>query len=208
MGWSRWWPASVRGRLPLSFAQSRLWFIDQLVGPSPAYTLAVAVRLQGKLDADALGGALADVVGRHDNFLHGLFPAVEGMPEQLVIPAERAEFGCTVVDAAGWPDTRLHEAIEAAARYTFDLATEIPFRARLFHVAKNEHVLVAVVHHIVADGWSVTPLVCDLGVAYTARCAGEAPSWVPLAVQYADYTLWQRAQFGNLRIRTAASARS
>ena len=183
--------------VPLSFAQSRLWFLDQLQGPSPVYNMAVALRLGGRLDADALGAALADVVGRHES-LRTLFAAPEGIPQQLVVPAERADFGWQVVDATGWPAGRLGEAIDAAARHRFDLATEIPLRARLFRVADDEHVLVAVVHHIAADGWSITPLVGDLGVAYASRCAGQAPGWAPLAVQYVDYTLWQRAQLGDL----------
>ena len=183
--------------VPLSFAQSRLWFIDQLQGPSPVYNIPAALRLRGALDADALGAALADVVGRHES-LRTLLPAVEGIPRQLVVPAERADFGWDVIDATGWPESRLGEAIGTAARYPFDLATEIPLRARLFRVADDEHVLVAVVHHIAADGWSITPLVRDLGVAYASRCAGRAPGWAPLPVQYVDYTLWQRAQFGDL----------
>ena len=183
--------------VPLSFAQSRLWFIDQLQGPSPIYNMAVALRLGGRLDAEALGAALADVVGRHES-LRTLFAAPEGIPQQLVVPAERADFGWQVIDATGWPARRLGEVVEEAARHSFDLATEIPLRARLFRVADDEHVLVAVVHHIAADGWSVTPLARDLGVAYASRCAGRAPGWAPLAVQYVDYTLWQRAQLGDL----------
>ncbi|WP_155768547.1 condensation domain-containing protein, partial [Mycobacterium colombiense] len=89
-------------------------------------------------------------------------------------------------------------AIDTAARYRFDLATEIPLRARLFRVVDDDHVLVAVAHEVAADGWSISALVRDLGVAYASRCAGRAPAWAPLPVQYVDYTLWQRAQFGDL----------
>ena len=87
--------------VPLSFAQSRLWFIDQLQGPSPVYNMAAALRLRGRLDAEALGAALADVVGRHES-LRTLFAAPEGIPQQLVVPPERADFGWEVVDASGW----------------------------------------------------------------------------------------------------------
>ncbi len=102
VGWSRWWLSSGPAVVPLSFAQSRLWFIDQLQGPSPVYNMAVALRLGGRLDAEALGAALADVVARHES-LRTLFAAAEGIPQQLVVPVEQAEFGWQVVDATGWP---------------------------------------------------------------------------------------------------------
>ena len=190
---SRQRPAVV----PLSFAQNRLWFIDQLQGPSPVYNMAVALRLDGRLVADALGAALADVLGRHES-LRTLFPSVDGMPRQLVVASEQADFGWQIVDATSWSESRLGEAIEETARHTFDLAAEIPLRARLFRVGEDEHVLVGVVHHIAADGLSITPLMRDLAAAYASRCAGQAPGWAPLAVQYVDYTLWQRAQLGDL----------
>ncbi|EID17508.1 linear gramicidin synthetase subunit D [Mycobacterium xenopi RIVM700367] len=183
--------------VPLSFAQQRLWVLDQLQGPSPVYNLAAALRLGGRLDVAALGAALADVIGRHES-LRTLFPAPEGVAQQLVIPGDRADFGWQVVNAAGWSASRLGEAIDVVARYSFDLETEIPLRATLFRASDDEHVLVVVLHHIAADGWSITPLVRDLGAAYASRCAGRAPSWAPLAVQYADYTLWQRRQLGEL----------
>ncbi len=183
--------------VPLSFAQNRLWFIDQLQGSSPMYNMAVALRLSGCVDAEALGAALADVVDRHES-LRTSFVAVEGIPQQLVVPSAQADFGWQVIDASGWPEGRLQEAIGVTVRYPFDLATEIPLRAQLFRVAEDEHVLVAVVHHIAADGWSVNPLVADLGVAYASRAAGQVPGWEPLPVQYVDYTLWQRAQLGEI----------
>ncbi len=122
--------------VPLSFAQSRLWFLEQLQGPSAVYNMAAALRLNGRLDAEALGAALADVVGRHES-LRTLFVAPDGIPQQVVMPVERADFGWDVVDASAWPAARLDEAIDAAARYALDLATEIPLRARLFRVSRR-----------------------------------------------------------------------
>ncbi|WP_231748855.1 non-ribosomal peptide synthetase [Mycobacterium sp. M26] len=183
--------------IPLSFAQNRLWVIDQLQGPSPIYNIAVALSIRGYLDSDALGAALADVVDRQQS-LRTLFPAADGVPHQVVIPAAQADFGWEVVEADGWGEPHLDEAVEHVAAHAFDLATEIPLRAKLFRLADDEHVLVAVVHHIAADGASIAPLVSDLGVAYAARTAGEAPGWADLDVQYVDYTLWQRSQLGDL----------
>ncbi|OBG83337.1 hypothetical protein A5699_04445, partial [Mycobacterium sp. E802] len=186
-------PAAV----PLSYGQQRLWFLEQLQGPSPIYNMAVALRLHGRLNADALGEALADVVSRQDS-LRTLVVSVDGVPGQVVIPAEQADFGWCIVDARDWSTDQLDEAVGAVARHTFDLATEIPLRAALFHVADDEHVLTAVVHHIAADGWSIAPLVTDLAVAYASRDDGHAPDWLPLPVQYSDYTLWQHDWLGSV----------
>ncbi|HNA52532.1 MAG TPA: condensation domain-containing protein, partial [Mycobacterium sp.] len=183
--------------VPLSFAQSRLWFLDQLQGSSPVYNMAVALQLRGELDVAALGVALGDVVGRHES-LRTIVVAPEGVPHQVVLPAEQAEIGWEVIDATGWPVQRLQQAVAEVVGRGFDLATEIPLRARLFRVGVDDHVLVGVVHHIAGDGSSIAPLVRDLGVAYAARSSGQAPGWSPLAVQYIDYALWQRAQFGDL----------
>ena len=197
VGLSRWWRSSgprwSRCRLPSPGCGSS----TSCRAPHRSTTWRWRCGWAGAWMSRRLGAALADVVGRHES-LRTLFAAPDGIPQQLVVPAERADFGWDVVDASGWPASRLEEAIDTAARHTFDLATEIPLRARLFRVADDEHVLVAVVHHIAADGWSITPLVRDLGVAYASRCAGQAPGWAPLPVQYVDYTLWQRAQFGDL----------
>ena len=92
--------------VPLSFAQNRLWFFDQLHGPSPVYNMPVALRLRGRLDTDALGAALADVVGRHES-LRTIFPHVDGVPTSMVVPPEQIDFGWDVVDATAWPADQL-----------------------------------------------------------------------------------------------------
>src|SRR5260370_39354648 len=102
--------------------------------------MAVALRLDGRLDADALGAALADVVGRHES-LRTLFAAPGGIPQQVVIPVERADFGWQVIDASGWSASRLGEALGAAAGHTVDLAAEIPLRATPLRLADRGHVL-------------------------------------------------------------------
>uniref|UniRef100_UPI0036F1C34E condensation domain-containing protein n=1 Tax=Mycobacterium deserti TaxID=2978347 RepID=UPI0036F1C34E len=182
--------------IPLSFAQSRLWFISQLRGPSPVYNRAVALRLRGMLVVDALETAIGDVVGRHES-LRTIITVAGGVPQQVVLPAELADYGWQVLDAEGWSADQLNVAIEETAHYSFDLEREIPLRACVFRAAEEEHVLVVMVHHIAGDGWSVGVLAADISSAYARRCVGLAPEWSELPVQYADYTLWQRQNLGD-----------
>lgn len=182
--------------VPLSYGQRRLWFIDQLEGPSPLYNMAVGLRLSGRLDTEALCTAVTDVASRHRS-LRTVFPVTDGIPEQRVVDATAADTGWQITDAATWSAARLQQAIAARVGYRFHLANQIPLRTELFSVGADEHVLVIVMHHIAADRWSLGPLLRDLATAYTARRAGAAPGWEELALHYADYSRWQRAQLGD-----------
>ena len=179
-------------RVPLSFAQQRLWFLEQLHGPGTAYNLPFAWRLTGELDTEALIAALGDVAARHES-LRTVFGVEDGEPYQHVIPAGEARVPVTVTAATAG---ELAGLVAAAAAREFDLAAELPVRAWLFTVAEREHVLVLLLHHIAGDGWSAQVLMADLAAAYAARRDGRAPDWPPLPVQYADYTLWQRDLLG------------
>ncbi|NVI92301.1 non-ribosomal peptide synthetase [Actinomadura sp. BRA 177] len=190
-------PALVRAErpdvVPLSYAQQRLWFLNRFEGASATFNMPVALRLNGVLDLDALREALADVVARHES-LRTIFPDGSGTARQLVLEpaAARPRLDITETGEAGLP-----MALAAEVGRGFDLSVEPPLRARLFGLGDDTHVLMLVLHHIAADGWSMAPLARDVLLAYTARAEGRAPQWAPLPVQYADYTLWQRELFGS-----------
>ncbi|MCA2219586.1 condensation domain-containing protein, partial [Jidongwangia harbinensis] len=180
-------------RVPLSFAQQRLWFLDRIEGPSATYNVPVAMRLHGPVEVPALTAALTDVVTRHES-LRTVFGEDPDGPVQVVLPAAEITPALTVTDCG---TEELAQRLREAAGYRFDLAGELPVRVWLFRLAADEHVLLIVVHHVAADAWSMRPLARDLTVAYQARNAGLAPGWTPLPVQYADYTLWQRRVLGD-----------
>jgi nonribosomal peptide synthetase DhbF len=189
-------PGPRPDRLPLSFAQQRLWFQAQLHGPSPAHNISFAWRLRGRLDSAALMTAVRDVVRRHES-LRTVFPVENGQPYQRVIDAAAAMPRITAATAR---PSDLPKLLARAARHAFDLASDLPVRAWLYSLAAQQHVLVLVTHHIASDGWSMDVLMQDLARAYQARCAGRAPDWPDwpdLPVQYADYALWQRELLGS-----------
>ncbi|MFL5251367.1 MAG: amino acid adenylation domain-containing protein, partial [Rhodopila sp.] len=185
-------PRARIGPLPLSAAQARLWFLHRMEGPSATYNIPIALRLQGPLMAGILESALQDVVERHES-LRTLYPEQDGVPFQRILLPVEARPGLLVedIDERALPD-RLAEACAAK----IDLMSELPVRAWLFRIHAQSHVLLLVLHHIAADGWSVGPLLKDLSSAYGARNQGHAPAFPKLPVQYADYAVWQRRLLG------------
>ncbi len=180
--------------IPLSFAQQRMWFLNQFDPASAVNNMPIAVRLSGALDVDALRVAVIDLVARHE-VLRTMYPPVDGVGTQLVLPLSDPRAVPTLA-----ADDATEDAIATLVAETvgagFDVTVAPPLRLRLLRLSATEHVLVCVMHHIAGDGVSMGPLTRDLMTAYVQRSAGNAPGWPELAVQYADFTLWQRAVLG------------
>ncbi|MGW7418460.1 condensation domain-containing protein, partial [Streptomyces sp. NPDC054863] len=184
------------GVVPLSFAQQRLWFLGELEGPSATYNIPMVLRMTGALDTDALHAALRDVVGRHE-VLRTVVATGDGRPCQRIVDVDAVGDLLTIIDAEGVEQAGLTRLVTEAVEHRFDLAGEIPLRARLLRTGPDAHVLVVVMHHIAGDGWSLGPLARDVSTAYAARSVGDIPVGDVLPVQYADYTLWQRDLLGD-----------
>ncbi|MFJ9528252.1 amino acid adenylation domain-containing protein [Streptomyces cyaneofuscatus] len=180
--------------IPLSFAQSRLWFLHRLDGPSATYNLFIVVRLGGELDREALRLAVGDVVVRHES-LRTVYPDADGLPHQHILDEESARAACDLAAVTEVAEADLEAALRARVTQPIDIIGEIPLRARLLRT-ERDHALTLTLHHIAGDEWSMRPLVDDLRTAYTARVTGTAPDWEPLPVDYADYALWQRDVLG------------
>ncbi|MFE3947778.1 amino acid adenylation domain-containing protein, partial [Streptomyces sp. NPDC059118] len=177
--------------IPLSSAQQRLWFIDQMEGPSATYNIPLALRLKGALDHQALRLALTDLTTRHEG-LRTVFPTHEGTPHQHILPPADIDLPLIITT-----EEQLTARLSELSSATFDLAVQPPIRTHLLALGEREHILLVVIHHIASDGWSNGPLFRDLTAAYTARTQGTAPAWEPLPVQYADYSLWQQRLLGS-----------
>ena len=178
---------------PLSFAQQRLWLLDQLEPGNPVYHIPLAIRLSGVLDQEALNRTLNAVIARHES-LRTKIVAIDDEPRQVIEPARPHEL--SVVDLDGVePSRREVEALARAwaeVRKPFRLDEGPLFRVRLLRLAPTEHILVAVVHHIISDDWSMGVLFYEVSVLYKALHAGQASPLKELPIQYADYAVWQQ----------------
>ncbi len=178
---------------PLSPAQQRMWVVNRLTPDSSAYNIPAALRLVGALDVGALRTAILDVVERHET-LRTRYPDAEPEPVQQVLDVAGIAVDVTpILVAPGDIDARITEFVATG----FDITSAPPVRVALFRTDVDEHVLVVVLHHISADGYSVAPMTRDLVRAYLSRIVGNAPDWAPLPIDYADYSVWQRAVLGS-----------
>ncbi|MBY4572419.1 non-ribosomal peptide synthetase [Gordonia paraffinivorans] len=173
--------------VPVSAVQRGMWLIARADPESPAYNVALALELRGRLDVDALREAVDDLLRRHES-LRTSYPMINGEPMQVISPPDEVlGLGLEATPVHG----NVHDAIAEVTSRGFDITTAPPVRLALLRVDEDEHILVFVAHHISADGASMAPLARDLMAAYASRRDGRSPSWAPLPVQYADFSLWQ-----------------
>ncbi|MGQ4620051.1 condensation domain-containing protein, partial [Nocardia sp. R7R-8] len=176
--------------VPASFAQRRMWFLNHFGNGAPTYNMPAVFRLTGPVAVDALTAAIDDVTLRHEAL-------------RTVLADEDGELVQRVLASANWrtgnafpaeiAEENLDQAIQTLVTREFNLSVDTPLRCALYRLSDRDHVLIVVIHHIAADGWSLRPLTRDLMDAYEARRIGNAPRWQPLNVQYGDYSLWQRS---------------
>ncbi|HVG20351.1 MAG TPA: amino acid adenylation domain-containing protein [Blastocatellia bacterium] len=190
-------PLSPRARrgapIPLSFAQQRLWFLDQLAPGNPSYNMPAVLRLTGDVDEDALAWSLNQIIKRHD-ILRTRFPALNGEPVQII--ERQLEIDISTHDLSALPPAEraraLREMIYSFTHEPFALDRLPLMRARLIRLGERERRLVVVMHHIISDGWSVGILMSEMSRAYRSKVEGKPLSLGEVGLQYADYALWQR----------------
>ncbi|HEX3250372.1 MAG TPA: condensation domain-containing protein, partial [Pyrinomonadaceae bacterium] len=179
--------------VPLSFAQQRLWFLEQLDPGTPAYNITMGVRLTGVLNIDALQQSLQEIVRRHE-VLRTTFSVVDGQPVQVVAPSVTLDL--PLIDLQSVPeDERMAHAQQLAAEEAgrpLDMQAGPLLRVTLLRLGPEEHILLLVIHHIVSDGWSIGIFIREVATLYPAFSSGKPSPLPELKVQYADYAEWQR----------------
>src|SRR5437879_5839149 len=182
-----------------SYSQQRLWFVSQLDPESVAYNIAVALRLSGELDREALQRAVREVVRRHE-VLRTRFVTVGGEPLQWIEEEVRAEIVVEDLQEEQEKEAVARRIEEVEAERPFDLVNGPLLRLRLLQLAEQEHELLVTMHHIVSDGWSMGVLVQEVNALYSAYVGGEESPLPELAIQYADYAVWQRQWLSGRRL--------
>ncbi|MCB8765707.1 amino acid adenylation domain-containing protein [Planktothrix agardhii 1029] len=179
--------------LPLSYAQQRLWFLDQLEPNSPFYNIPLALRLEGKLKVDALEKSLQGIIQRHES-LRTNFLTIDGNPVQIIKP--ESNWTLTIINDKEsknyQEENALKKWLEIHSHQPFDLANESLIRATLLKLSDTEHFLFICMHHVVSDGWSMGVFIQELTTLYNAYTKGLEPLLKELPIQYADFALWQR----------------
>ena len=192
-------PVAREGDLPLSFAQQRIWFLEQLEGESATFNMSAALRLEGKLNIPALRRTMNEIVNRHEA-LRTTFPVVNGVPHQAIapyleLPLPIMEFGLGAESGFLTKEAQQAEVerlTEKEAKRLFDLVNGPLLRVKLLRLAEEEHVLLITMHHIISDGWSIGVFVREWGQLYTAYMAGQPSPLPELPIQYLDFAQWQQ----------------
>jgi amino acid adenylation domain-containing protein/FkbM family methyltransferase len=196
-------PAERASGIPLSFAQQRLWFLNQMEPDSPFYNITVAVRIDGPLNTGALEKTFQEIVHRHET-LRTTFSSINGEPVQVIAPDVKLEMPLVHLEQLPQDqrDDRVELFILEETRQKFDLETGPLFRVTLLKLEEESHVVIVALHHIVSDGWSLGLLIGEVGSLYEPHVKGEPSPLPDLPVQYADFAHWQRAWLDGQGIET------
>jgi acyl carrier protein len=182
------------GLLPLSFAQQRLWFLDQLEPGNTSYNIPVAVRLKGELDVASLERTLSEIVRRHEVLRTRFVNGANEPRQEILAPASMT---VTLTDFSALNElareAAVREAVRAESQLPFDLANGPLLRVKLLRLNEAEHVALLVMHHIVSDGWSMDVLIREVRLLYAAYSKGEESPLPELPIQYSDFAIWQRS---------------
>nr|MDZ8289085.1 amino acid adenylation domain-containing protein [Nostoc sp. ChiSLP01] len=186
-------PKAKNAQLPLSYAQQRLWFLDQFEPNSAFYNIPLALRLVGTLHQVALEQSLYEIITRHEA-LRTNFVIVDGQSTQII--QTQTNWTLSIIDwqhlPLGEQESTLQQLVQQHAIQPFDLASEPLIRATLIVLSETEHVLSVCMHHIVSDGWSIGVFIQELAALYNAYSQGQTSPLTPLPIQYADFAIWQR----------------